>query len=75
MNNKIYIKIKPNSKKGPLVEKLTADSFVVYVREPAVDGRANAALIRILADYLYTSPSRLSIVRGHTSRDKVIEIS
>lgn len=52
----------------------TADELVVHVRERAVDGAANEGLIRALAAHFDTAPSRVRIVRGHTSRIKRVEV-
>ena len=46
----------------------------VSVTAPPQDGRANAALLELLADVLGIAKSRLSIVRGHSSRDKVVAV-
>jgi uncharacterized protein YggU (UPF0235/DUF167 family) len=48
--------------------------LVVYLREPAREGEANAALPRVLAEHFGTSPSRVSIVRGHSARVKQVEV-
>lgn len=48
--------------------------FIVAVKEPPIQGRANAAIIRALADYFGLAPSRVRIISGHTSRQKIIEI-
>jgi len=68
------ITIKPNSTKGPLVETQDDGSLLVYIREPAVEGKANTALIELLAKHFGVAKSRIVIVRGHTSRNKIIEI-
>jgi uncharacterized protein len=46
----------------------------VYVTVPAEKGKANVAVIQALANAWAIAPSRLTIVRGHTARDKVIAI-
>ena len=72
----INIRVKPGSKKGPLVQpNLIDDTLVVYVREPAVDGKANKAVVALLAEYYGVPKSRVEITRGHTSRRKTIEIT
>ena len=48
--------------------------MVVRVTAPALEGRANRAVQRLLAKRLGVAPTRLSIVRGEHARDKVIEI-
>lgn len=67
--------IKPNSRKGPQAEPQDDGSLVAYVREPAVDGRANEALVRVLAEYFVVSKTRVTIARGHTARYKIVEIN
>jgi uncharacterized protein (TIGR00251 family) len=44
------------------------------VTAPPVDGRANAAVIKLLAEWLGVSRSAVQIVRGETSRRKIVEI-
>jgi uncharacterized protein len=68
------VTIKPNSTKGPLVELKPDGSVIVYVREIASDGQANNALIKVLASYYKVPKTHISIIRGHTSRLKLIEI-
>jgi uncharacterized protein YggU (UPF0235/DUF167 family) len=48
--------------------------LVVWVRARAAEGKANQALIRVLSDYFKVPPSRISILRGGKSRDKILEI-
>ncbi len=46
----------------------------VFLQEHAVDGRANAALIEVLSDWLGVPRSHLALVRGHTCRDKIVAV-
>jgi hypothetical protein len=47
---------------------------VIRVTAPPVDGKANAALCAFVAQRAGVPPSRVSIVRGTTSRDKVVRV-
>lgn len=67
------MQVKPGSTKGPLVE-LDDEKYIVYLRERAVEGSANTALIKVLAEYFRLPKSRIAIKRGHRSRIKLIEI-
>ena len=49
--------------------------LVVAVSAPAVDGRANDAVIRALAEALGLPARDLVIVRGHTARTKVVRVA
>lgn len=68
------ITVKPGSKKGPLVETAEDGTLIVHVRERAVDGAANDGVVRLLADHFGVPRSRVDILRGHTSRSKLIEV-
>jgi uncharacterized protein (TIGR00251 family) len=69
---KIAVRVKPRSR----VEEVSGegDSYVVRVKEPPVEGRANRAVLRLLASHLGVPESRLRIVSGFSSRNKVIEV-
>lgn len=67
--------IKPNSKKGPLIEVSGEGVLTVFVRERAVDGAANEALIKLLAKHFSVSRSQVRLVRGRTSLYKVVEVN
>lgn len=50
------------------------DIYRVSVKEAAVDGRANEAIIKALANYFDTAPSLIRLVSGHTAKRKVFEL-
>jgi len=66
----ISVRVKPGSRKGPLVETAVDGELTVYVRQPAVEGKANEAVVRLLAKHLGVAPSRLVLGSGATSRVK-----
>jgi len=70
---KIIIKAKPNAKEA-YVKKLNELSYEVAVKEPPVEGRANSAIIKTIAEHLGVSYLRVKIISGWTSRQKIIEI-
>ncbi len=53
---------------------LHGDALRVRLTAPPVDGRANEALVALLATQLGTPKSRISIVSGATGRTKTIEV-
>lgn len=71
----IQLFIKANSKKGPLVEKQEDGVLVVFVREPAVEGKANKAVIELIAEYYDVPKSHVQIKSGLTARHKTIVIA
>jgi uncharacterized protein (TIGR00251 family) len=46
----------------------------VRVAAPPVDGKANAALCRLIAKQVGVAPSRVTVVRGEKARDKVVRV-
>ncbi len=74
MRGFVVVKVKPGSRKGPLVEVGSDGELTIYVREPAVDGKANNAVIRLLAAHLELPPSRVELVSGAASRQKRFRI-
>ena len=70
---KIFVKAHPKSKKIEVVEK-DASHYEVWVREAPDRGKANQAVIEALSEHLGVARSKLNIVSGHTSRNKIIEI-
>lgn len=70
---KIFVKAKPNAKKER-VEKINDANFAVFVKEPPIKGKANEAIIKALADFMGIASSRLKIISGTASRQKIIEI-
>jgi hypothetical protein len=75
----IFVKAKTNSKmeKVERTDSLLDNEthFKVFVKEPPVEGKANKAIIKAIASYLKIAPSRVEIIRGLTSKEKVMEIN
>ena len=72
---KISAKIKPNSRYREEVVANDDGSLVVYTKAPAIEGRANLAAVKLVAKYYGVAPSRIKLVRGVTSRNKIFEIA
>jgi uncharacterized protein len=70
MNDSVVVKVKPGSRKGPVVEVGPDGELTIYVRERAVDGTANDAVTRLLAAHLQLPRSRVELVSATTSRPK-----
>jgi uncharacterized protein len=75
MTDAVVVRVKPGSRKGPLVEVGPNGELTIYVREPAVDGKANDAVIRLLAAHLQLPRSRVELVSGAASRLKRFRVS
>lgn len=71
---KISIHIKPNSRHREEVVKNDDGTLMVYIKAPAIEGRANAAAIKLLAKHFKVASSKVKLVRGATSKYKIFEI-
>ena len=68
----ITVRVTPKSSSNRIV--VQGDDIRVYVTAVPENGKANDAVIKLLAKASGVPKSRLSIIRGATSRDKVIQI-
>ena len=71
----ISVQVKPGSSKRPLVESTDDGGLIVYLKQRAVDGAANDALIEVLAKHFGVAKRAVEIVSGHTARLKRIRVS
>ncbi|HET7739214.1 MULTISPECIES: DUF167 domain-containing protein [unclassified Mycolicibacterium] len=71
----ITVRVKPGSRKGPLVEVGDDGELTIYVPERAVDGKANDAVTKLLAAHLGVPRSRVELVSGATARVKRFRVT
>lgn len=71
---RIAVRVKPNAKEN-CVNKLSDISYQVSVTQTPEKGKANTAVVKLLADYFDTSQSLVSLVSGATARDKLFDIT
>jgi len=69
----IKVKVKPQSKKES-IEKISNNAYQVFLHEIPEKGKANKTLIKLLADYFDISVSRIIIMSGFKSRNKILSI-
>ena len=70
---KIQVKVKPGSKTEELSRE--GDSFIIKVKEPPKEGKANQAVIKLLAEHFGVPQSQVRILSGFRNRNKVIEVA
>jgi uncharacterized protein len=70
---RIGVKVQPGSSKEQVV-KNPDTGIKVYLKTAPVDSKANAALVRVLSEYFSVNKSKIKIITGKQSRNKVIEI-
>jgi len=69
---KLLVKVKVNSKTEGIIRE--GNVFVVRVSEPPKEGKANQAVIKLLAQQFGISKSKIRIINGFKSRNKLVEL-
>lgn len=71
--SRLTIRVIPNASKSEIVGQ-ELGVWKIRLAAPPVDGKANEALIRFLAGKLDLAPSTIDIIKGQTSKTKIVEI-
>ncbi len=71
---KIKVKVKPNAKKNEIKE-IEQDYYEVRVTVVPEKGKANKKVIELLSKHLKVPKSKIKLIRGETSREKLFEIT
>ncbi len=66
----IKVRLHPNAKKNAFTGIWNNTHLKIDINAPAVDGKANAALINFLAKFFHIRKSAIEILSGETSREK-----
>jgi uncharacterized protein (TIGR00251 family) len=70
---RIAVRVQPGAKRDEIAGQRRG-ALLVRVTAPPMEGKANDAMRKLLAKRLGIAPGRVSIVRGASARDKVVEI-
>jgi uncharacterized protein (TIGR00251 family) len=69
----VRVRLQPRARREEIAGE-RAGALLVRVTAPPVDGRANAALCRLLAKAAGLPPTSAEVVRGASSRDKLVRL-
>ncbi len=69
----IAVRVTPKASRNAVVAE--GDTIRVYVTTVPEDGKANQAVTKLLAKKLGIAKSRLELIRGATSRDKLFRVA
>ena len=73
MNRFVKVKVEADARESSILPK-GKDAFRVRVTEPAENGRANKAVLQLLAGHLGVAVGKLWIVKGARSPAKIVEV-
>lgn len=74
LSMKIGVKVKPNASINK-IKKISENQFEIFTTAPAKENKANEAVIKMLAEFLNIAPSRINLIKGVKSRQKIFDIS
>lgn len=69
----IFVTAKPRAKKSSL-EQIDEVHFMIAVKEPPTDNKANLAIAKALSTYLHIPLSNINLLSGHSAKKKVFVI-
>jgi hypothetical protein len=69
----LTVRIQPRASKNGIVV-MEDGGLKIRLTAPPVDGAANEALVKFLADTFSVPKARVEILSGHTSRSKIVRV-
>ncbi|MGB9847790.1 MAG: DUF167 domain-containing protein [Minisyncoccia bacterium] len=69
-----FVKVKPNASVNK-IKKIGDNQFEILVTAPAKENKANEAAVKLLAEFFDIAPSRINLLKGGKSRQKIFDIS
>ena len=70
---RLTLHVQPGARRTE-VAGLHGDALKIRLAAPPVDGKANAELVRLLAEAFGVPRRQVAILRGETSRDKLVRV-
>jgi uncharacterized protein len=74
VSTRLRLRVAPGASRAGVVGR-HGDAWKVRVAAPPEGGRANDAVVRLLADTLSVPRDSVALVSGHGSRDKIVELT
>ena len=74
MSSRLQLRVSPGAARAGIVGR-HGNAWKVRVTAAPEDGKANAAVVRLLADTLAVPARDVEIVSGHASRDKTVALA
>jgi len=70
----IAVRVTPRARRNEIVGVMRNGTIKIRLVAPPVEGKANAALIKFLADVVGVAQSKIDIVAGASGRDKLVSV-
>lgn len=74
----LTVRVTPNARRSEIMgwgmDEKGRSVLLLKLGAPAIDGKANAELVRFIAEVLDCSKSQVTLIRGEGSRQKMLEV-
>jgi uncharacterized protein (TIGR00251 family) len=70
----LVVRVKPRARQNRILEVLSDGTIKIHIKAPPVEGKANEALIKFLAEILDVPISHLELISGNGRRDKLVSV-
>ena len=70
----IHVKVKTNARKNEVI-KIDENNFEVYTTITPENGKANKSIIELLSKFLKIGKTKINIIKGSKSKNKIITIN
>jgi uncharacterized protein (TIGR00251 family) len=74
VSTRLRLRVSPGAARTAVVGR-HGEGWKVHVAAPPEGGRANDAVVRLLADALALPRAAVTLVSGHAGRDKIVELA
>ncbi len=72
---RIAVRVQPGARRNALLGRLESGEWKVAVVAPPEEGRANDAVVELVAELLGVKRRQVTVARGHAARSKLIEVT
>jgi hypothetical protein len=72
---RIAVRVQPGARRNALVDRLATGEWKLTVSAPPEGGRANEAVVELVADLLGVRRRQVEVARGASSRGKIVEVT
>ncbi len=74
MSARLSVRVQPGARRDALLDRLATGEWKLAVTAPPEDGRANEAVVELVAELLGVKRRQVTVARGASSRSKSIEV-
>jgi uncharacterized protein (TIGR00251 family) len=74
VSTRLQLRVSPGARRAQVVGR-HGDAWKVRVAAPPEGGRANEAVVRLVAETLSLPRDAVTLVSGHGTRDKIIQLA